>query len=356
MLPSITSLFSTRALSVLPLVMCLLGITVIARPIDQVWSGSTVQKNYHPEIVLQQYLKKDTKVLTDSVSFRIGSEKNDRIYRKSSMTTRTDKREIEETKLGHLHFTNEMEFRQALVRARIHATEWQSPNGDRKANWKYLFDALMYLIAAYNNVIDDETFANWDRARRKFHPGPLLGDESMVIALIVYYHTLAGDTSPCPNGKVSLRIGDDWFISPERKEEERASFTDARFVHIGSIKKDTAIDFVALRKYAATHTRFLGDGSPWLQSFERDLIKFQTSVGTAWENYFGKWLYADGIMAYLLGTEATICSRSDWMKKRHDPLPIYLNALNRRLPYYLRQQQTVALRIDNGGQNSTNDH
>ncbi|KAJ3967413.1 hypothetical protein EV361DRAFT_930732, partial [Lentinula raphanica] len=68
MLPSITSLFSTRALSVLPLAMCLLGITVIARPIDQVGSGSTdlqtsVEKNYHPEIVLQQYSLKGSNPL-----------------------------------------------------------------------------------------------------------------------------------------------------------------------------------------------------------------------------------------------------------------------------------------------------
>ncbi|KAJ3721285.1 hypothetical protein C8R42DRAFT_722002 [Lentinula raphanica] len=131
MLPSITSLFSTRALSVLPLATCLLGITVIARPIDQVRSGSmalqtSVEKNYHPEIFLQRYFiesRNGHKTFTDSVSLRIGETKP--IHRRD-MPTKPDQWKLKETKLGNLHFANEAQGGEALVKARVHATEWQS--------------------------------------------------------------------------------------------------------------------------------------------------------------------------------------------------------------------------------------
>ncbi|KAJ3836371.1 hypothetical protein F5878DRAFT_264500 [Lentinula raphanica] len=364
MLPSITSLFSTRALSVLTLATCFLGITVIARPIDQVGSGSTalqtsVEKNYHPEIVLQQYSLKGSNplALVDGlVSFRIGpTETINQISTRQTLYNY----DTQETKLGHLHFKDEMECSQALVRARIHATEWQSvgPDSRATAKWKYLFDALAYLIAAYNNVIDEETYKTWSKLEHK--PASLLGDlgyESQVIALIVYYHTLTGDSNARPTGKVSLRIGDEWFISPKRKEEERAGFTDARFFHIGSIKKDTTVDFVALRAHAAAHTQFVGHGSPSLSVIEGKLMTLQNSVGTAWENHFGEWLYTDGTMDYLLEKEVMILSRLDWMTKRNDFITTYLNVLIKRSSYLRRQLRDAALQIDNGGQRSTNDH
>ncbi|KAJ3817423.1 hypothetical protein EV361DRAFT_956089 [Lentinula raphanica] len=333
MLPSITSVFSARAFSI-PLVMCLLGITVIARPIDQVGPGSTalqtsVARNYNPEIFLTRYIdKRDSNLqFADNVLFRIGKTK---ICRPLMQQSSQNLKKQPEVKLGQLHFSNEEAGKQALVEAQAHASYWQSDlNLNRMANWKYLLDVLAFLYAKYD-AVDDQTFERWG----EYRPRRLLLDvdlESNSIALILHRDrpTVTAENGR-PTSKVSLRIGDKWFISPERKAEDISILDDPLFFALGSIKESyihSHLNFDALRESAVKHTKFLDDESEWLSVLEEKYKAIEEQSGKAWGDYFGEWLYTDGIVGYLLEKNAVNFSRSNWIKTRNRNIDIYVNIL-----------------------------
>ncbi|KAJ3721278.1 hypothetical protein C8R42DRAFT_721995 [Lentinula raphanica] len=369
MLPSIMSVFSARAFSILPLVMCLLGITVIARPIDQVGPGSmalqtSVARNYNPEIFLKRWIDKRDQQFADSVLFCIGKTE---IYRsRMPLMSKNWEEEPKLDKLGQLHFTTEEAGKQALVEAQTHASYWQSDlKLNKLANWKYLLDVLAFLHAGYD-ALDAQTFEEWNRHRPNCSL-LYLGLESNSIALILHRDRLTA-TDSRPTSKVSLRIGDTWFISPERKAEDISILDDPLFFALGSIKESyihSHLNFDALRESAAKHTKFLDDGSEWLSVLEEKYKALEEKSGKAWEDYFGEWLYTDGIVDYLLKKHAVNFSRSDWIKTRNRRIDIYVNYLyhvnsinrKRKRPEGSRKKlPSKKQRVQNSGPSTTTTH
>ncbi|KAJ3772165.1 hypothetical protein FB446DRAFT_704063 [Lentinula raphanica] len=357
MLLSISSLLSARgACTILSLSVCLLSITVIARPVDQALLvehdlTAPPTKTYHPNILLRQFI--DTKKKsTDKVAFCIA--------RKLVHGSFNPLRRYSDIELGQLHFKDKVEGDQALYRAQRYATEHHShlESGD-KPYWHYLNDVLMYLSREYRAVGEVTVVLDkWLSSRPdlisvtaqtqcKDCSDCLISTYLFIseswIGLIVYRDvTPNAQDHPRPNGKVSLRIGDALFISPKRKGESTA-FEDPLFVPIGSLDKDVKVDFTALGQYATKHTEFLddksSDGTKWLSDFKQKEKEIKARVydegrsrkvaGT--KDYFGEWLYTDGIMDGLwIQNAITRSSLENWTKKRKQYLGYYVNHLHDR--------------------------
>ncbi|KAJ3834968.1 hypothetical protein F5878DRAFT_629204 [Lentinula raphanica] len=177
MLHSTSSLFSARAIPILLLAMCMLSITVIARPVPpgQVRPSSTtglpidadnsqpgtrvLPKNsghFQLEVALETYSYNGQS--KENLSLRVGTA-SQYIYRKPmQFHFRWEKKD---TRLGYFYFENEEQAAEALVRAQINATEMQAfPVPGDDGNWKFLGDVIVYLIDNYN-AVTTYTVNNW---------------------------------------------------------------------------------------------------------------------------------------------------------------------------------------------------
>ncbi|KAJ3757762.1 hypothetical protein EV360DRAFT_70855 [Lentinula raphanica] len=345
MLHSTSSLFSARAIPILLLAMCMLSIAVIARPVPpgQVRPSSTTglpidAENSQPgngtrvlpenpgkfqlEVALETYsLNGESK---ESLSLRVGTA-SQYIYRKPMHFHFKWKKK--DTRLGYFYFENEEQAAEALVRAQRNATEMQAfPVPGDDGNWKFLEDVIVYLIDNYNAVAT-YTVNNWVAIRpaSKITPIPSNG------LAIILYRTDA--QTPRLNGKVSMRLGREWFISPKRTAKETIAFKNATFVPIGYIKEGVKVDFDALSEHAAKHTEFLGDEpemkSKWLSAEfkkkKKELEGFKGMYGKARADYFGEWLFEDGIVDGLLKQNAIDMSLVwEWIKERDHDMDQYL--------------------------------
>ncbi|KAJ3771151.1 hypothetical protein FB446DRAFT_789871 [Lentinula raphanica] len=179
MLHSTSSLFSARAIPILLLAMCMLSITVTARPVPlgQVRPSSTTglpidAENSQPgndtrvlpknsghcqlEVALETYSYNGQS--KENLSLRVGTA-SQYIYRKPmQFHFRWEKKD---TRLGYFYFENEEQAAEALVRAQINATEMQAfPVPGDDGNWKFLEDVIVYLIDNYN-AVTTYTVNNW---------------------------------------------------------------------------------------------------------------------------------------------------------------------------------------------------
>ncbi|KAJ3719521.1 hypothetical protein C8R42DRAFT_674111 [Lentinula raphanica] len=341
MLHSTSSLFSARAIPILLLAMCMLSITVTARPVPpgQVRPSSTTglpidAENSQPgngtrvlpknsghfqlEVALETYSYNGQS--KENLSLRVGTASK-YIYRKPmQFHFRWEKKD---TRLGYFYFENEEQAAEALVRAQINATEMQAfPVPGDDGNWKFLEDVIVYLIDNYN-AVTTYMVNNWVAIRppSKITPIPSNG-----LALILYR-----TKNTRPNGKASMRLGHEWFISPKRTAEETIAFKNATFIPIGYIKEGVKVDFHALSEHAAKHTEFLGDEpgmkSEWISAEfkkkKKELEGCKGMYGRA--DYFGEWLFQDGIVDGLLKQNAIDMSLgSKWIEERDHHLAHYL--------------------------------
>ncbi|KAJ3771146.1 hypothetical protein FB446DRAFT_117410 [Lentinula raphanica] len=359
LLPSISPLFSARrTFPFLSLAMCLLGIPVISRPVYQDTRGTMALQasnaesfqlgngttalpensgKFCLEVALQQYsVSKEAKQLfrkTETlVSLREEARKSVNLRAGSRRINRNPMRiskywEKRETKFGHFYFEDEKQAQEAFVRAQRNATESQIlPVPGDDGNWKFTNDVILYLIDNYNAVATN-TANNWIKIRPYLN---VTVDQSNELAFI-FYRSDAKD--PRPNGKLSVRIGYEWLISPKRTVEETIDFKNATFVPIGRIKEGVKIDFDALREHAAKHTELLGDKpgmkSKWLSEFKekkREIEEFQgLSMTKARAGYFDEWVFEDGIVDGLLKQNAIdMFLGSKWIEERDHHLAHYL--------------------------------
>ncbi|KAJ3819134.1 hypothetical protein F5880DRAFT_1510399 [Lentinula raphanica] len=318
MLLSISSLTSARTFAILSILsVCLVSIAVIARPVDQALEHDLTApptKAYHPGEKLQLSIGQNYWEIQ-----RQGHGPGNRTISLSEPRDRDLK--TEDHKLGHLHFIDEVEGDQALDRAKKYAIEWQShPYSGEKQYWNYLNDVIMYLSYEYN-AVEERLLDGWLR-----------------IGLIVYRNVTSDRDHPRPNGKLSLRIGDKWFISPERdrdSEPESSAFKYPRFIPIGSLNNGSRVNFISLGQHATKHIELLDDGSSdgakWLLDFKerkKDIEEYEGRSTKATQDYLDEWLYTDGVMDGLWEQEAiTKFSLKQWIRIRNEHLGYYVKHL-----------------------------
>ncbi|KAJ3756716.1 hypothetical protein EV360DRAFT_71743 [Lentinula raphanica] len=235
---------SSRLSSILWLAMCLLSITVIARPIDQVNDASTAN-------------------LPGQGGY--GSE-------------------MKRKEIGHFHFKDEDEGEQLIFAAERSAAETQaSPEWSTQVeNWKYLNDFIVYLCLY--DAVDEKTLKKWQEEK----PEPLLkavaNERTDVLA------------SRRITEQVSVRINGELFIPPERKTPITSWF--ATYHPIAKLRDDVKIDFVKLREDAEKHLVFLSDGSEAgaKEKKKGKVAKEGAASGSAATFDPNEWMYADGLL------------------------------------------------------------
>ncbi|KAJ3971319.1 hypothetical protein EV361DRAFT_911936 [Lentinula raphanica] len=339
MLLSISSLTSARTFAILSILsVCLVSIAVIARPVDQALEHDLTApptKAYHPEVFLRRYIGRTTGKYKDSVSLCISRGRGPGNRTISLSEPRDRDLKTEDHKLGHLHFIDEVEGDQALDRAKKYAIEWQShPYSGEKQYWNYLNDVIMYLSYEYN-AVEERLLDGWLSFRPDLISSAARSDW---IGLIVYRNVTSDRDHPRPNGKLSLRIGDKWFISPERdrdSEPESSTFKYPRFIPIGSLNNGSRVNFISLGQHATKHIELLDDGSSdgakWLLDFKerkKDIEEYEGRSTKATQDYLDEWLYTDGVMDGLWEQEAiTKFSLKQWIRIRNEHLGYYVKHL-----------------------------
>ncbi|KAJ3816337.1 hypothetical protein F5880DRAFT_1512751, partial [Lentinula raphanica] len=218
---------SSRLSSILWLAMCLLSITVIARPIDQVNDASTAnlpgQGGYGHEhalndratvvnVTLETY---EFSAMNIEQAVSLGIETAPGQFRsiRGFHMRRPRGSEMKRKEIGHFHFKDEDEGEQLIFAAERSAAETQaSPEWSTQVeNWKYLNDFIVYLFLY--DAVDEKTFKKWQEEK----PEPLLKAVANErtdgwVSLIVYRQVLA---SRRITEQVSVRINGELFIPPE---------------------------------------------------------------------------------------------------------------------------------------------
>ncbi|KAJ3824765.1 hypothetical protein F5880DRAFT_1505972 [Lentinula raphanica] len=345
LLRSISSLLSSRAIPVLLLAMCLLSIAVVAGPTtDQVNHYSPDfregAKNFDLEAALVSYTKQ--KKPTNTKFLRIGKTE----YRWRYTRTVPEGRgkpywsQMEEKKLGHFHFVNEIQADHDIEAARAHASEW--PTLGDMVYWKFVNDMIMYLILCDAIDLSESTLQNFFDAVPTSELHAAYNDQPFLITLVLY-RTRQGpgsSTSPRPTGQASLRIGFDSWLKPPRDPKHPIDSLNVDYIPVGYINKTVKVDLDALRTHAEKHTEYLQDGSKegskWISGLKKTTAEWEENKpsqrgGTTRRNYLSEWLYVDGIMDGLWEQKALDFPKSDWTKLRNDRMDPFINRIDGKL-------------------------
>ncbi|KAJ3775610.1 hypothetical protein FB446DRAFT_724391 [Lentinula raphanica] len=320
---------SSRLSSILWLAMCLLSITVIARPIDQVNDASTAnlpgQGGYVVNVTLETY---EFSAMNIEQAVSLGIETAPGQFRsiRGFHMRRPRGSEMKRKEIGHFHFKDEDEGEQLIFAAERSAAETQaSPEWSTQVEkWKYLNDFIVYLFLY--DAVDEKTFKKWQEEK----PEPLLKAVANErtdgwVSLIVYRQVLA---SRRITEQVSVRINGELFIPPERKTPITSWF--ATYHPIAKLRDDVKIDFVKLREGAEKHLVFLSDGSEAgaKEKKKGKVAKEGAASGSAATFDPNEWMYADGLLDGLWKQDAidSTFSKSRWVKERNQ----FLDSLRAR--------------------------